>query len=713
MKNYLFAFSSIITVGIVFLFLTGANPLGADPKEKEEVIIKAVKTHLEQMHYQPQQIDDVFSEKAFDLYLKYLDGSKRFLTQVEIDSLNAYKLEIDNQLNDSKLAFFDLSNDVFERSVKRAEAIFKEAIKQDFDLTKDEKIQMDPDKKDFPRDEDDLKDTWRKILKYDVLLKLSKKIESQEKLEARIADGTTSEKEKEQEILTLEKMIKKSIEEVEENFSDWFDRLSKVRRSDRFESYMNAIIHVYDPHSDYFNPKEKADFDIRMAGKLEGIGARLSTDGEYTKVVDIVPGGPAWKGKELEVDDLIAAVTQEGAEPVNIEGMRIDDVVSKIRGKKGTIVILTVKKPDGSFKDIKIERDVVVTEDGDAKSVIVNMEGVSKKIGYIYLPSFYADFTDSNGRSCSKDIEKELDKLKKENVDGVILDIRNNGGGSLRDVVDMGGLFIEKGPIVQVKPKGQAAQVLEDEDSSVQYDGPLIIMTNEYSVSASEILAAALQDYKRALIVGSTSTFGKGTVQRFFDLDRSRGAGDFKPLGQVKMTIQKFFRINGTSTQLKGVVPDIILPDNYQYIRTGEKDYDYPLEWNEIDKVNYAQNAYVINNYDELRAKSDARVKNSPEFQLIVQNATRLKENKEDRIYPLNLESFQERLDELDEDSDKYSEMGKKIISGLSITNLGSDMEFIQSDSSRIGRNQSFIDKLMKDIYLEETIHIMNDMSKN
>ena len=506
-------------------------------------------------------------------------------------------------------------------------------------------------------------------------------------------------------------MIEEAREEVRENFEDWFKRLEQVRRSDRFESYVNAIIHCYDPHSDYYNPKEKADFDIRMAGKLEGIGARLSSDGDYTKVVSIVPGGPAWKGKDLEVDDLISAVTQEGDEPVNIEGMRLDDVVSKIRGKKGTVVILTVKKPDGTMEDIRIVRDVVITEEGNAKSVIIDMEGVSDKIGYIYLPSFYADFKAKNGRSCAKDIAIELEKLKDENVDGVILDIRNNGGGSLRDVVDMGGLFIEEGPIVQVKPKRGNPYVLEDEDSSVQYEGPLIIMVNEYSVSASEILAAAMQDYKRALIVGSPSTFGKGTVQRFYSLDQVRGADEFKPLGDVKMTIQKFFRINGTSTQLKGVVPDIILPDNYQFIKRGEKDYDYPLEWNEIESVDHTQNAYVISNYDELRMKSEKRVQQDSTFQLILENAHRLKESQEQRTYPLDLDAFIAKMDERQQMGNRYKDIGKDVIPGLVVENLDVDMDYIQADSSRIGRNEDFISKLTKDIYLKETIHILDDMT--
>ena len=729
MKNYLYAFSSVTLIAILYML----NPFAGDPKAKEEAIIKAVKTYLEQVHYQPQDLNDEFSAKAFDLYVDYLDGGKRFLTQNEINKLSEYRMQVDDELKNNTLLLFNESNIMIEEGIDRAERIFREVIDYNFDFTKDEVIEMDPDKKDFPADDEELKDSWRKALKYDILVKLHKKLEAQEKAQEKSNDTdvledteqyTPAEKAeneknddndvKEEKIKSVDELIKESRQEVKDNFEDWFKRLEKVRRSDRFESYVNAIMHVYDPHSDYYNPKEKADFDIRMSGKLEGIGARLSPDGEYIKVVSIVPGGPAWKGKELEVEDLISKVTQEGQEPLNIEGMRLDDVVSKIRGKKGTVVILTVKKPDGSFKDVRIERDVVITEEGNAKSVLLNLEGVSEKIGYTYLPSFYADFKSKDGRSCSKDIAAELEKLKDQNVDGIILDIRNNGGGSLRDVVDMAGLFVEKGPMVQVKPKGKAPYVLEDEDPTVQYDGPLIIMTNDFSVSASEILAAALQDYKRAVIVGSPSTFGKGSVQRFFSLDRGvRGVNDFKPLGDVKMTIQKFFRIDGTSTQLKGVEADIVLPDSYFYIKRGEKDYDHPLEWTEIENVEHKQNAYVIDNYDELKSKSKSRVDTNDEFQLILENAKRLKDNRDDRVYSLELETFRGDLKEKSKNAKKFKNLGKNVITGLDIQNLAVDMDHIQSDSSRIGRNQDFITRLTKDIYLKETIHIMDDMIEN
>lgn len=705
MRNYLYAFSTMAVVAVMYVF----NPLAADPKEKEEAIIKAVRTYIEQVHYSPKVIDDSFSLKAFNLYMEALDGSKRFLTKEEVNRMSKHQYQIDDELMANTHVFFDESNAIIEAAIDRAEDNFNAVIQHDFDFKKEESIQMDPEKRDYPKNEAALKDFWRKSIKYDILLKWYNLQDKQNNYIERLDTMSQMARDTFQRQSNAD-MLAEAKEDVQENFENWFKRIRKLRRSDRFESYINSIIHVHDPHSDYFNPKEKEDFDIRMSGKLEGIGARLSIDGEYTKVVLIIPGGPAWKGKELEVNDLISKVAQEGENPVSIEGMRLDDVVGKIRGKKGTKVTLTVKKPDGSFRDVTIVRDLVITEDGNAKSTLIEMEGRQDKIGYIYLPSFYADFKSKKGRSSAKDIAKEVKKLKAENVSGIILDLRNNGGGSLRDVVEMGGLFVERGPMVQVKAREGKPYVLEDEDPSVQYDGPLIIMTNDFSVSASEILAAAMQDYNRAIIVGSPSTFGKGTVQRFFPLDRVRGVKQFRPLGDLKMTIQKFYRIDGTSTQLNGVASDIVLPDAYYYIKRGEKDYDYPLEWTEIDAAKYKQNVYHVRNKEELKAKSKSRIENNENFNLILENARRLKENKADRVYDLNMQTFKSKLDRFDQEGKKFDKIAKDKIEGMTITNLDIDQDFIQADSSRIARNDDFLRRLNKDIYLEETMNIMNDM---
>jgi carboxyl-terminal processing protease len=499
-------------------------------------------------------------------------------------------------------------------------------------------------------------------------------------------------------------------DKVREVFSEWFKNMDKLERADRFEVFVNTFTHAFDPHTDYFNPKDKEDFDMRMAGHFEGIGARLQTDGDFTKIVQIIPGGPAWKGKKLAEDDVILSVAQEGEDPVDIAGMRIDKVVTFIRGKKGTNVYLKVRKPDSSKEIIKITRDKVVTDDGKAVSLVLDQGHSSGNIGYLWLPSFYADFGDKNGRSSATDVAKELENLKAQNVNGIILDLRNNGGGSFKDVVDMSGFFIEKGPIVQAKSRGRNPYPLKDTDPTVNYDGPLIVMVNGYSASASEILAAALQDYKRAVIVGSTSTYGKGTVQRFFDLDRGiQGAEDLKPLGELKLTTQKFYRINGGSTQLRGVTPDIFLPDNFQFVKTGEKDTDYPLEWTKIEPVEYEQNVRIESNLVSLKKASEARVAKNEIFNKILDNAKRFEKLEKETIMPLNYKAFDELSDAREAEAKKYKDI-KKEIPGLEVRNIESYLEEIAIDSAKIDRNIAWIENIKKDVYLEETINIMRDM---
>ncbi|MFZ1749310.1 MAG: carboxy terminal-processing peptidase, partial [Saprospiraceae bacterium] len=425
----------------------------------------------------------------------------------------------------------------------------------------------------------------------------------------------------------------------------------------------------------------------------------------------ILVGGPAWKTKKLDDNDIIMKVAQKGEQPVDISGMRVDDVVQLVRGKKGTTVILTVKKKDNSIVEISIERDEVQLEESKAKSVLLNIPGKVQNIGYINLPKFYSSFEVDGGNSCAVDVADEVKKLKSQNVNGIILDLRNNSGGSLNDVVDMSGLFIEDGPIVQVKGRESKPYVHVDKDKTVQYDGPLIIMVNQFSASASEIIAAAMQDYERAIIVGSTSTFGKGTVQRFYDLDRGiRGYDEFKPLGNVKITSQKFYRVNGGSTQLKGVVPDIVLPDTYHYIETGEKEYDNPLAWTEIAPVKFGQQVVLLENKQKVIENSKQRVSESKDFNLILESAAKIKADRDMTKYPLKLNDYRAMVNKKAEDSKKYENLFKSEIEGLEIKNLSVDLSKINMDVSNQAKNEEFIKDLKKDIYLEETLYIIRDM---
>ncbi len=672
-----------------------------DNEDKEKLILQAVIKLLNQYHFKEVTLDDDFSHRLYDTYLDRLDGMKRFLTIGDLDLLDDYQDSLDNSLQDLNLCFFDLSYERINNAVDKVRHWYPEILNYPFDFTIKESIETDGEKRDFAKNDAVLKEFWHSYLKYETLTRLAGMIKEQDALTEEPEGGSKS-------VAELEVAAR---EDVKKDFDQWFVRLEKVRRSDRFEMYLNSITNVYDPHSDYFNPKEKADFDINMSGRLEGIGARLQMDGDYTKVVLIIPGGPAWKQKELEVDDKIFKVQQENqSEPVDVTGWLVDEVVTLIRGSKGTKVSLTVRKTDGSVREITIVRDEVILDEGFAKSVIMDLEGEVGNVGYITLPKFYADFENPDGRSCYQDVAIEVEKLMKANVKGIILDLRNNSGGSLNDVVQMSGLFIKSGPIVQVKGRNTPPTILKDKDDGVLYTGPLVVMVNTQSASASEILAAALQDYGRAIIVGSHSTFGKGTVQRFFDLDKVITGNDvYKPLGDVKLTLQKFYRINGGSTQLKGVTPDINLPDNQQYIDAGEKELEYPMEWTEIEPVPYSQDIVNLSGLDNLKRKSESRIESSPVFDMILANAERIKEIRNETKVPLQLDEYRA----LDISRDEESKAFKKIfgtIDGLKPHNLALDLPAIEADSSKIGRNQAFLESLGKDVYLEETLHIMKDL---
>lgn len=703
------------------IFLVGAFWAPVNSAEKEAVLVGTILNGLQRMHYQPVRIDDDFSEKLYTTYLDRLDGGKRFFTQKEIKDLKKFKTDLDDEANKGTYEFFDQAIALHDAARLKVQEYYRAALSEPVDFSDSESFETDGEKKEYAKNDKNLKEEWRKLMKYETLTRLTNKLEAQEKAKEKIAKGEIKEDETEESKKDREELLAKTYEELEADarkdalkiYDDWFERMSKLKRSDRLSDYLNTITNVFDPHTGYYEPIDKENFDIGMSGRLEGIGARLQESDDYTKVSSIVVGGPAWKGGELEENDLIMAVSQEDEDPVDITGMGINDVVKQIRGPKGTIVTLKVKKAtDSSVKEIKITRDIVIMEEGFAKSLLLNSDK-NEKIGYLKLPRFYADFDDADGRFCSTDVGIEIEKLKNENVKGIILDLRNNGGGSLRDVVKMSGFFIEKGPIVQVKSRTGKPEILSDRDPSVQYDGPLIVMVNEFSASASEILAAALQDYKRAVIVGSTSTFGKGTVQRFFNLDRAIvGNNDIKPLGSMKLTTQKFYRINGGSTQLKGVEPDIVLPDNYKYIETGEKENEYPLKWTEIEAVDYSQNVVDLSNIQDMVAASKRRVESNEVFQKIESNALRLKKQRDQSEFPLSMKEFKAWDDKIAKESEQYKDLFTEI-EAMSAVNLEVDMEGFEVDESKKARNDDWLKNIKKDAYLYETLNIMHDMISN
>ncbi len=670
--------------------------------QKEEALDRLLVQSLETFHYQPKRIDDELSEKIFDLYIKYLDYNKRFLTRADVKKLSSFRSTIDNDIAEGKFNFFNLSIKIIDTRIKEAEGYYQKILDQPFTFDNDEFIELDAEKLDFAKSKKELLERWRKSLKYQVLAKVVTAMESQEKAHAK--NDTI-------ELKSLAILEEEARKKLLKSHNDWFKRLGKLNRNDRLTTYFNVVTGIFDPHTQYYAPKDKENFDIDMSGKLEGIGAQLQQKDGFIKVTKIIAGSACWRQGELKAGDLILKVAQGEKEPVDITDMRLDDAVRLIRGKKGTEVRLTIKKPDGNEVVIPIIRDIVVLEATFAKSVIIDGK---KRVGYIKLPSFYADFSNTaTGRSCSKDVKKELQKLMAENVEGVILDLRNNGGGSLNDVVDMAGLFIPKGPMVQVKGREGKPYIMEDRNPEVLYTGPLIIMVNSNSASASEILAAAIQDYKRGVIVGtSSSTFGKGTVQRFYDLDNflPEEYDGIKPLGQVKITTQKFYRINGGTTQLQGVVPDIVYPDVYYLLDRGEKEQDYPLGWDEIPAANY-QTVNFNYNLDSLRAHSKRRIKNDSALLIIEEAALRLKMRQDSTYRSMSISKYQARKLRLADEAEMLEALGENVDS-LTIIALKDDQQIIDSDTVKAAQADVWYKGMRKDIYLNETISIMEEINQ-
>ena len=696
-----FVFFSFLGIAGIAFFISQFNPFRApapDP-QKDAALIQAILQGMNRLHFQPKEIDDNFSKQVYSLYLKDVDNGKRFYTKADIDQLKGFEKQLDDEANSGSFQFFNLSVKLMDQSIAKTQGWYREILAQPLDLTKNDMLESDGKKLDWAKDDAELRSRWEKWMKYEVLYRVNDELDKQEKPDYKGEQKTFAQLEVEQR------------QKVLDTYDKWFKRLQKTDRTRRLEVYLNAITNVFDPHSGYFSPKEKENFDIQMSGKLEGIGARLQSDGEKTTVTEIVPGGPAWKQGALQPKDVIIKVAQGNSdeESVDVMGWDIDDVVSKIRGPKGTKVTLTVQKTDGTEQMITITRDVVLMEEGFAKSLILNETGKQDRIGYIYLPKFYADFTPQGFTSCAADVAKEISKLKSENIKGLILDLRGNGGGSLRDVVQMSGLFIEEGPIVQVKNRTRKPEIMSDNDSQVQYGGPLIVMVNGFSASASEILAAAMQDYGRAVIVGSTGTYGKGTVQRFLDLDNSTIDNSVKPLGEMKLTIQKFYRITGKTTQLDGVKPDIVLPDFYNLVDLGERENDYPLPSTVIDPVPFSQSAYHISDLGKLKSASAARVEADPTFKKVNENAVRLRKNKDQSQFPLQADKYRQWNKRQDEEAKQFDDLFQPIES-FDLQNLAADLPQIQSDTSRIARNDSWLKDKKKDIQLFEAYRIMQDM---
>lgn len=714
MKNKILI-PAIIILGLgVFFSFRYAGEKNKGTEEEQQTILQTVMAILEQGHFAPRPIDDAFSQSIFDRTIESLDYEKKFFTAADYERLKtAYRNDIDDELKSNSLAFFDDVNNLFIQRVNEAEKLYPEILKTPFSFDLQDSLQLDGKKLDFVKDDAALKARWKAYLKYRVL----SKYEDLQKAEKKKVTDSANYKAKR--FAVLEKEARESIAKIQDRY---FKRLKKLNDNDRFALFMNSITAAEDPHSDYLPPADKKRFDEMMSGSFIGIGASLQQqeDGRV-KINAIITGSPSWKQGKLKANDEILKVAQGDEAPVDVEGMDLEDVVKIIRGPEGTEVRLSVKHADGTNEIIPIIRGKVELEDLYAKSAVIEHSG--KKIGYIYLPEFYADFNGVSGRRCADDVAKEVKKLKSENVDGIVLDLRNNGGGSLSDVVDMAGIFVGSGPVVQVMTSGHNTQTLSNRAGAPLYAGPLAIMVNGGSASASEIMAAAMQDYGRAVIIGSR-TFGKGTVQKLVPLDRfvnssmrdrivaafneAKGEGaEYDGIGSLKLTIQKFYRINGGSTQLKGVTPDIELPDPYAYLDLGERKETSALPWDKIAAASYLpwKNMPPLS---RLRKASQARIAANETFSLITQTAQKLRDQQDNNIVPLNKARFEEKQNEtenLTRKMDKLDSMGGTLL----VTNLKADLARVNIDTASRSKNEDWLKTIKKDIYVYETTNVLND----
>jgi len=707
-RNYkILAFVALLAVAL-WSFMP-KQKVESDPG-RDKLLMELITFVIEKGHYDPAKIDDTFSKAVYKSYFESIDPSKRFFIQSDLEEFSKYEDKIDDMILAKDLTFFDLTYDRLMKRIKESEGFYKDILSKPFDFSKDEEYNVDYEKMPYPKNDEELRTRWEKQLKLSVLSTIVDKQKLQEtpvdknrntnkidepKVEKKADDGKKK---------TFAELEKEARESTLKSLNDYFGMIDDLKRDEWFTIFLNSIAERFDPHTYYFAPDDKEKFDTSMRGSLEGIGAKLQKKSDYVEISELIPGGPAWRGKDLEQGDLIMKVAQGDKDAVDIAGMRLDDVVKKIKGPKGTEVRLTVKKVDGSIKVIPIVREVVELEDTYAKSSVVKKDG--KTYGIIYLPKFYIDFENKDNRDAAKDVALEVKRLKEQKVDGIIMDLRDNGGGSLKTVVDITGLFIPQGPVVQVKSTGKQKEVLADTDSSVLWDGPLVVMVNNFSASASEIFAAAIQDYNRGIIVGSKHTYGKGTVQNLIDLNQFVRGNDLGDLGALKTTTQKFYRINGGSTQREGVSSDIVMPDRYSYIDMGERDIDNAMPWDKIDAANYKA---VKSNFDAPIANSKKRMAENEQFKLMDENAKFIFAKKDDNTYNLNVDKFKAKVAETEAAAKKFKALSD-YKNNLTFDALPYEKAIFEKDASLAEKKKRWYESLSKDIYVEEALNVLDDM---
>ncbi|MFH2122892.1 MAG: carboxy terminal-processing peptidase [Pseudomonadota bacterium] len=694
-------FSFFLSAFLIFSSIaTGAaNGLAVVDMGRDRMIGYMISKQLPGMHFSDKQMDDALSRAAFDLYLKQLDFQKRFLLQQDIDVLRAYSQSIDDELLRGSITLPQKGFDLLNLRIQQVEKMVAEILASEINVNQKESYETDPVKVTYAADEQGLREYWRKILKEQIISKYLDALTEQQKAKEKKSDDL---------------LWKEARERVTKLNKQFFHRLHQETVQDHIDRFFDAVARAFDPHTDYMPPDNKEDFDIHMRGSLEGIGAVLREEDGYIKVVSIIPGSASAGQGQLEAEDSILEVAQKDGDPVEITDMRLRDAVRLIRGPKGTEVRLTVKKPDGVKVVISLIRDVVQIEETFVKSVPLDGPA-GGKIGYIMIPSFYRDFEGTkNGkeaRNCTEDTRKAIDDLKKTGINGLIVDLRNNGGGSLVDAVDTAGLFIKSGPIVQVKNSSGAQRILNDEDPEIVYDGPLVVLVNQFSASASEIVAAALQDYGRAVIIGGRHTHGKGTVQTLVDMNENIPTlhlRSYDDLGALKVTIQKFYRVNGGSTQYKGVESDIALPSLFQYLKSGEQYIDYSLPWDQVEPVPFVKYSGKKIDLNRLVAASRQRVESDPGLQTIADEAKKAEERSKDTVVSLQLSDMKKRREEAEMARNKIGSHYRK----YRVEKEGAMDEEPENGAKKGDDRLKWLEEVKDDPYIGEAMRVLGDMNQ-
>ena len=699
LKKLLF-FAPLMT--LMFCFNSPQND-----EEKMQTIMISVKNTLSYLHYSPKPINDAYSADVFDKYLEMMDPAKKFLLQSDVDEFTKHKTKLDDYLNRGDISFFNLTVDRLNARTKEVEKLSQDILSKPINFDENEELILEPKLKAYPKNQEELRNEWKKFIKYNILQEIET-LNAKEQTQKEKKDSVNKFKLKDTiklQILTPQQKQAKATDEVKDLLTSMFKRYDKRKKMDWFSVYMNAYTEVFDPHTNYFSPQDKEDFDVSFKGKVIGIGATIQEKKGKILIGTLVVGAPAWKSKQIsEGDEILKVKSKKDEEPINVTGMLVDEAVRFIRGEKGTEVVLTLRKKDGSIKEVKMIREEVAIEDTFARSIIVNSPN-GKKYGFINLPGFNADFEDAKGRNASDDIKAELIKLKAQNVEGIILDLRNNGGGSLTEVVDIMGLFMKNGPVVQVKDGNGKIQVLKNKQNDPIWTGPLVIMQNELSASASEILAGAMQDYGRAVIVGSPQSFGKGTVQTFVEFNRFLNTSD--DFGALKLTIQKFYRVNGKSTQLKGVDSDIPMKDIFTYEEIGERYDNYALPWDQVSTSGFAPLNTL--NMSNLVNNSAKRLTQNKNYQLLLESAQwKEKLDKEEKV-TLNLKEFESLMKARKEQIEKFKSL-IKFNNGLNFTLHADEAKRGKTDEVFAKKSENWLKNLKRDIYLQETVNIISEM---